>query len=332
MGLAALMIIFCHSVPYGMVLPFVISKFLLFGNWGVDVFLLLSGLGCSYSLTKTNKVKKWYKRRFFRIAIPYFVVSFIFFCYDVFMTEIDWPMYLYQLSTISFWTHHNAAWFVALLIPLYIIAPLLYRILYASSLNRGGIYCIIIVVFLTWICSVHFSCTGILGNTIHNTQWAFSRVPSFVIGMYLGKPIMEHKKVSFWSLIALLCVWVLARLLLPQCFVEWIISFPLALCMCFFLKSVQRYNIIYCSVLGLGSASLESYLCNVGLCRVMQDYKETLEVFSVFNGHYLDYFLFVFCLGFALIYVTHILSKKISNLFNWLYICHSVLFIKMSKC
>ena len=54
MGLAALMIIFCHAPASGVVMPPFLHKVLGLGNFGVSIFLLLSGLGSWYSLNKRS--------------------------------------------------------------------------------------------------------------------------------------------------------------------------------------------------------------------------------------------------------------------------------------
>ena len=52
MGLATLMIIACHAPASGVLMPPVFAKVLSYGNFGVDIFLFLSGLGLFYSLSK----------------------------------------------------------------------------------------------------------------------------------------------------------------------------------------------------------------------------------------------------------------------------------------
>jgi len=52
MGVATLMIIACHAPASGVVMPRILSFALNLGNYGVDIFLLLSGLGVYYSLSK----------------------------------------------------------------------------------------------------------------------------------------------------------------------------------------------------------------------------------------------------------------------------------------
>lgn len=69
MGLAAIMIIVCHirgidnsSIP-------LLEKILWFGNYGVELFLFVSGIGMYYSLTKTNTNDSHSHRNSFRIYI-----------------------------------------------------------------------------------------------------------------------------------------------------------------------------------------------------------------------------------------------------------------------
>lgn len=42
---------------------------------GVDIFLLVSGLGLYYSWKKRAELKSFYQRRFVKILIPYFLVA-----------------------------------------------------------------------------------------------------------------------------------------------------------------------------------------------------------------------------------------------------------------
>lgn len=52
MGLATLMIIICHTSASHVLMPHWLSKLMDLGNYGVDIFLFLSGLGLFYSLSK----------------------------------------------------------------------------------------------------------------------------------------------------------------------------------------------------------------------------------------------------------------------------------------
>ena len=52
MGLAAILIILCHMPANGVIMPSVLSHVVKYGGLGCDVFLLLSGIGMSSSLSK----------------------------------------------------------------------------------------------------------------------------------------------------------------------------------------------------------------------------------------------------------------------------------------
>ena len=52
MGLATLMIIICHASASHVLMPRWMSKLMDLGNYGVDIFLFLSGVGLFYSLSK----------------------------------------------------------------------------------------------------------------------------------------------------------------------------------------------------------------------------------------------------------------------------------------
>ena len=52
MGVAALMILVCHAAASHVLMPHWLGKLMDLGNYGVDIFLMLSGLGLYYSLSK----------------------------------------------------------------------------------------------------------------------------------------------------------------------------------------------------------------------------------------------------------------------------------------
>lgn len=58
MGISAILILVCHASGRGVILPFHLSTLLSFGNIGVDMFLLLSGIGLFYSLEKLYITKQ----------------------------------------------------------------------------------------------------------------------------------------------------------------------------------------------------------------------------------------------------------------------------------
>ena len=80
MGIATLLVIFGHSVGNGVAMPRWMESLCGLSSVGVDIFLLVSGLGLWYSLTSLNGnnvqqgVRCWYLRRYKRILIPYLII------------------------------------------------------------------------------------------------------------------------------------------------------------------------------------------------------------------------------------------------------------------
>ena len=81
MGIATLLVIFGHSVGNGVVMPRWMESLCGLASVGVDIFLLVSGLGLWYSLKSIDSqvnlwgVKCWYIRRYKRILVPYFIIA-----------------------------------------------------------------------------------------------------------------------------------------------------------------------------------------------------------------------------------------------------------------
>ena len=199
MGIAALMIIFCHAPQYGVAMPSSISSVMLRGGLGVDIFLYLSGVGCWYSLSKGVTLKKWYFKRFIRIFIPYFFMQFPFWALKIFNDSFFIVDELMVFSTINFWLYHVGAWYVALLVPLYILTPFIYKIL--ESGNRVFIASLMVIIIIT-VCMLKIDMfVGIVHETLHNLQWAFGRVPSFIIGMAMAPLIKKGVKFNIFTLI-----------------------------------------------------------------------------------------------------------------------------------
>ena len=70
---------------------------------GVDMFLLLSGLGLYFSWKKKPEPKAFYKKRYMRILIPYFIVAVPAWIWlDIFWMDKGWGAFFKDISFISF--------------------------------------------------------------------------------------------------------------------------------------------------------------------------------------------------------------------------------------
>lgn len=78
MGMSIIMILLCHARMDGAQLPDVVLSILSLGNWGVDIFLLVSGIGMYYSISKKgNNInwEGWILSRLKRVLIPYLILE-----------------------------------------------------------------------------------------------------------------------------------------------------------------------------------------------------------------------------------------------------------------
>lgn len=138
MGLATIGVVLVHS-PDIVVWKPMIRKLLSYGGIGVYVFVFLSAVGLYNSLkTRGGGGRQaklgFYKKRFTRLILPYTLIAMT--CYGILdlVAENDWRAFFYHFSTISFWIEHEGAWYVAMLIPVYLVFPWFYD--WAEKKNR----------------------------------------------------------------------------------------------------------------------------------------------------------------------------------------------------
>ena len=167
MGIATLMVIICHANAYHVQLPRLVVSIFTWGNLGVDIFLFLSGIGLYYSLSKRNINKKedylsFYKKRFFRIYIPYLMICLPYCLIFILLGIYSLGDCILCLSTLGYWLFHRGAWFVSIILILYLVGPFLFRILSGSYKWHIAIGIIIALMILCHIPISDHSSTSIL--------------------------------------------------------------------------------------------------------------------------------------------------------------------------
>lgn len=233
----------------------------------MDGFLILSGLGCYYSYHKIHSIKKYYIRRITRIMPTYiFVIA----CYAVFCILIvkncTISQYLYNYGLITFWTNGVLKeWYVAALIVLYIISPLMFMLVDKNK----TIYMILMVVII--IISVLLSVANLPDNISIVNEVFGSRISAFMIGIFLAtldvNDVQENTKKAFiksmfglilisigwWGIfnLKISCRMVLLRLLFQPL---WLILFSIVSIIMDY--SQKQYKLLS----NMGSITFELYL------------------------------------------------------------------------
>ncbi|MDB7951543.1 acyltransferase family protein [Faecalitalea cylindroides] len=182
MGIAALGVVLGHSRDI-VEWPAIINSIFGYGGIGVYIFVFLSAIGLYHSLKSRGRnynKASFYKRRFARVIVPYCLIAMTWYgIQDLFLNK-DILLFIYDVSTLSFWVEHKGAWYVAMLIPVYLLFPCFYD--WAEKRKN-------IRIILTLVISVIFSfiCSICIPDIYGHLAQVFSSVIVYLIGyLYAG--------------------------------------------------------------------------------------------------------------------------------------------------
>lgn len=175
MGIAMLSIMLFHQSWIYDRNPF-FSFFHIYGNWGVDIFLFVSGFGLYYSLNNNNRILPFYRRRIIRI-LPLCIVCGLFRYIVDHIQPVGiggYPTGVHEISTDWITLLSLDKWFISVIILYYLLMPLIYH-----SIERYGKN-ILLLLYLLWGA---FFIMGILNITPLSFFYSYvMRFPSFCIG------------------------------------------------------------------------------------------------------------------------------------------------------
>lgn len=249
------------------------------GFVGVDIFLFYSGYGLCRSL-ENNTLKMFYMRRLKRIypmlvlftLLSYLITSFLhhshFTVYDVFC----------NLTTLNFWGlgGFKFEWYLSFIIYLYLLFPLLYRIV-----QKLGFAFIIISFFLLYT-FLFFYREGWF------YQCAFSRIPIFLLGIlcYQHNTPETYKQGLLVFLPALLVMGVFFGLGIVEKYelVYMCAPFIFFLLVLSFSSAIRKQNRIYSIFSFLGKYSLEIYLSNLLILSTIPHIQLPIPIILTYAG------------------------------------------------
>ena len=162
------------------------------GNVGVDMFLFLSGIGLYFSFKKDSNLLSFWKKRLMRILPTAFLIGTFYFSlrYVNGRYESGWRVYLKRITFLYFFEKgERVFWFISLILVLYLLFPVFFRAIEKYRLV-GMLGLVAVTVGLTFLLR-RFSPT-------FYGYWeiALCRIPTFVVGIWAGKFVMEKKEIS----------------------------------------------------------------------------------------------------------------------------------------
>ncbi|MBR5360370.1 MAG: acyltransferase [Lachnospiraceae bacterium] len=176
MGLSILWIMLFHVTSYThIVTP---TFFGDMGYSGVDIFILLSGYGCYYSLKKDEDALRFLGRRLRRLLpsyLPFIIIYMVFRC-------LQQRMYFVEICgnlTLTGWWNGDANqfnWYVDAIVLFYILAPYICGLIKRS---KRPVLISAILIVTAYVISFSFMHGQLL--------IAMCRLPVFVMGIFLGR-------------------------------------------------------------------------------------------------------------------------------------------------
>lgn len=149
-----------------------------FASFGVDIFLFLSGFGLYYSFSKNSSLKNYYKKRFTKIVLPFLAVSAFFYMLEA-KNKSAFSFFIDATRIRFFLTGDRMMWFFMLIIVLYLVFPLFYKII--SKFKAKGMLLSVIAVILLNTALFLFA-----RDVYKNNEIALCKIPSFIVGIYAG--------------------------------------------------------------------------------------------------------------------------------------------------
>ena len=171
MGLAMLMVVFHHLAIHG--INDAIDFLHLNGGFGVDVFLLLSGMGLYYSTRNGMDLGRYFLKRLIRIFPLYFAITAV----VSFLSGDSFVTWLLKATTIGSWTSGVMYdWYIPCIVILYLVFPLFHWVTYDRRHGTAIGLAIVILMYLGF---------QLLPYGSNFQMWM--RWPVFFLGALLGK-------------------------------------------------------------------------------------------------------------------------------------------------
>ena len=233
------------------------------GFCGVDIFLLVSGLGLVYAIKKYD-LKTFYLRRFWHVYPPFFFACFgIGFFRGWGLNDILGKVFLIQFFSKNIYSY---LWYVPAIMIFYLFFPLYYH-WFEKAKNKSFF---VIGTLVVWYIAT-ISLKGILREDFYGIT---NRIPIFVIGILTGWLIENRNFVFRWW------HWMLAGVLLT---IGGVLAYLTTFKEMYFLVPVSNccvpnfcMAIAICFILANAFCFLEMTMKNVGLV--------IIKIFNFFGG------------------------------------------------
>lgn len=288
--------------------------------YGVDIFLLLSGMSVAFSLLKDSSVLSFYRKRAARI-LPFYLLSALF----MFWTK-DWSFtdYILNVSGVRFFTEsvNSYLWFVIAIIIFYLFAPLYHKLIQKT----GKPVITFLIVFAIWY-ALSIAVNYFIRDDFY---YMINRIPIFLIGITIGHLIYNRKQVSskmiFWLAIASAYIigWMLTYCynyyLYDPLFGLWLRFVPMFMLgistayICAKILDLIKFSFVEKALAFIGGFSFEFYCVQIIFDVKLHDYIRSFDIWGVPRNILM--FVILGAVAWGLSKVVDLLVKAVIRLFG----------------
>lgn len=286
MGIAIISIIIFHYTDDCLIFKTNFTGWKVFYNtWisssSVEPFLFLSGFGLYFSMKKNPSLENFFKKRFSRILIPYFIVAIPAWIWkDIFFKKLGIKAFFKDLFFVTFF-QDGQKWFyyIILMAFCYLIFPYIFRIVESSQDEETeDMRMMSLFTFSTLISLlIQDCCKDLFGNI----NIALLRIPVFCFGCFIGKRAYEKRTIRPGVFIMMIFSVFLVQLRTVNriVIVRYTLGFlNLSICMLIILllRKIKKLTVLHNSICKFfewfGKYSLELYLTHIMLRSVYANY------------------------------------------------------------
>lgn len=303
MGFAMLWVLLYHAFYLELETPW-LRGLRDFGFFGVDIFLFLSALGLSFSLSRRKqRYGAYLRRRLARVLPAYWLVTGLYGLALRLAGEASLRSVAWTMSTLFYWFQkpNYFNWYIPGLLAFYLLEPALTALL-ARCRRRE-----LLTAGLCLLAFPLYHLTQLHG--LAHIGDVVQRLPVFFLGTLVGLDIAQGRALTpkrLWVWAALPFLAPAAKSLAPPYYLPPCFSFAfgcVALCLLLAGAAAVLPKRLARGLRRLGECSLEIYLLNVVFVR---EYGRLSAFLSLGNNHYIYYAVTVaanILLGIGLHYI-----------------------------
>lgn len=304
MGIAMIAVMLFHSWDLDLGLkPLNYLRALGFG--GVDIFMLLSGLGLAMSLSRREQEYGEFMARRVKRLLPAYYIVMLPYTLCLFLVGRAWPSsFVWNTLLLNYWVHCGGGfnWYISCVLLLYLITPPAVQFV-RTHRCRG--------LFLLAVTAAGFLMSQIL---MRDTWWnhldLIYRIPIYFAGLVIGVWISEDRRLGVLDgifLVLLLAAGVVYGLscgsmgdYAPLAYLFAMTTVPVCLALAWLMDKLPL-GWFRAALRFVGKYSLEIYLLNVSF---FQESEFLRRFFDPGPGHY-AYFAVAYALNILLGWALH---------------------------